>query len=100
VRWPGEIQPRRPRQDRSVAATRSGVAFGVRKARRRSGCVRRKSVAGIPPDGNKDAAHGLPHGRRFQTMVNPRVAEPTGCASERQANGNVDKEPASTWSSR
>jgi hypothetical protein len=32
----------------------------VRKARRRSGCVRRKSVAGIRRYGNKGAAHGLP----------------------------------------
>ena len=45
-------------------------------------------------DGNKDASHGLPPGRRFQTMVNPRAAGHTGCASERKANGAVDKEPA------
>jgi hypothetical protein len=65
-----------------------------------SGCVRRKSVAGIPRDGDKDASHGLPPGQRLPTMANQRVDGFTGCASKRKENDTVDKEPASTWSSR
>ena len=77
----------------------------MRKVRQRSGCVRRKSVASNPGSGNKDAAHGFPAGRRLPTMVESRVGGRIGCASERKANGTLDKEPMgrnrrSRWSGK